>query len=637
MIAAVVTLLAMASCSKDNETELPPMNPDFITTTEVTFEGLAEDQENTIRFTSPAAWTAEVHSTASWLKADRTSGGAGEAVITLSPRTDNFGLTSREATLEIFIDGYTAYVVKVYQKSAATGDIQVSGHIDNGVMTLKGDATGTSFRDTIYVTSTRQWTLAADAENISTLTFLTGAEQQNGNEKTVMVIVTADYSKFTTSSFEGKFLIRTGDGNAVPITVKAQAETSVYDSERQMQGEQERLTYQLVDSTQHGVYATRFYVESNVRWSIKDKPSWIETSADWSGDASSAPSNLQKDGTITVGRRLVALRVKDSAVSADGKTGDVNIVDARGTVLKTLHLIFAGAGSNFIQHTLSFPTDDNHGNPFAFEANEATVDNTSTDDNRRQIARPFNVRTFVDYSSIADAPYHLILIDATNGIAHKKEVHWAHLKMGDPSHNTVGANGMRTKQIILEANNRGDADDKNGLTKPSEIRRAFVFLVPRSVTFESMWNEYDVLKPEYADQLVLLSQKNDPNADYKFGFDDLADGSLINVPAAGGAYTYHVTEGSYAKCQFLVEKKNSDGTWSRDMDNSCNITFTTNDNDEPVTVTFSFSKNQYVEDIFGDLYGEPRDLRISVMAFRDDELEEKQVFQFFVHQEIEAP
>lgn len=627
----------MTACSKDT-IEMPDPDIDFIHTAEVTFEGIAEDQAATINFTSPKSWTAEIHQTGAWLKADLLQGNAGEAAITLSPRSDNFGVTARQATLEIYVDGYQAYTISVQQKSASTSDIVIDGHINDGVMTLQSDESGSIFSDTIYVTSTKQWSLSVDPSAAGILSFQTNTlppSEQGGQS----VIVSADYSKFTGTSLDTKFYIKTTvpDGSpsgitAVPVQVKAQSSVEIYEKSHPTLGETQRTSYQLVDTIQHAIYQTTFYVDSNVRWTITDKPSWLETSADWTG--TSATSNIKTDGTIAKNRHPVTLRVKASEMSVEGKTCALNILNTRGQILKTVNLVFAGISSSFVSTTLAFPGSDINGNPWAFEAHRSTVEESGAA-NRRRISMEFYVTTSTDYTSLNDAPYHMILVQANNGIPAKKEHHWATLKMGSNSEQTQNAAGMYEKQLIIEANERGDADDQNGLTTPMQSRSAFVFIVPRSVTFYDLWNNNGTIKDDYASDFVLMTQKNDPLADYKFALVGVKDGGSIgDINPKGESRTFDVVAGSYDKCNYSIELQKEDGTWVNT--DACTMTYKLDNNDQPVSITLNFKENKPVTNPFThQTTGSDRHFRITFSAFIDDNIGSKVIYTFYADQKLQ--
>lgn len=627
-----VLLTALFSCSSDNDTVLPDPIIDFIQTQSITFEGIEGDEHNIV-FNSPKPWVAEIHQTGNWLKGKPLHGDAGESNISLVTNSDNFGVFSREATIDIFVDGYQAYSIRVEQKSLSTGDLKVEGHInEQGIMSLVSDEKGTKFSDTIYVTSTKQWTLDTDAPSKEVLSFETSEITQDGAGKKTQVIVTADYAKFTDTSFSGKFYIKTIDGNAVAVIANAKSEVSVYETSAHLLGQHERTSYTLVDTIQHGVFQTTFYVDANVRWTIKNDCDWIETSADWGGPSAANPSNIRKDGTINKNRQQVTLRVKAEKLSAEGKTCMLNITDDRGMTLKVIDLIFAGAGTDYISYRMNLPANDVNGNPWAFEAHESSVE-AEGPVNRRRISMDFNIVTATNYTSIADAPFHLVMVDATNGKVHQQEHHWAYLKMGSASEQTLTDNGMYQKQLYLVANERGDADDRNKVTTPSEPRSAFIYIVPREVQFDDMWKADGTFRDEYAEDLVLVSQKNDPDADYKFAFEGLADGSTLTIHPDGESRALNVVKGSYNKCDVEIEKLNDSGEWVKTTD--CTMTYTWDEQDNPLVLTFAFTKNESKYDPFKKVWtGSPRSFRIQVKAFIGDNEGSKVIYTIYANQDV---
>lgn len=619
---AAVTLFS--SCSKDEPTII--LSPDeLFNAKEIVFEGLAGNQSHTIEFESPKAWTAEIHSIGSWLKADVQYGEAGHSTITISPRSDNFGVTAREAELEIYIDGYEAYSIKVYQESAATGDIKVNGHIDAGIMTLTANDTGTEFEDTIWVKSSKKWTLTAE-DATQVLSFDTDGEPQNGNETDIRIIVKAQYSKFTSPSYEGKFYIQTAEGTAVPITVKALAKAGIYSTEKHRQDESECASLNFVDTIKTGVFTTEFYVESNIRWTLGELPDWVESAATW-GEEGTEVTNVLSSGKINPKRQHVSLRVKAEKVSTEGQTGTVSILDMRGETLKKVSVTFAGVGSSFLTYDLTLPSEAPNGNPWGFEAKASMASET---DIWKAVSRSFNVTTSANYSSIADAPYHLLLVRADNGIARKEEVHWARLEMGS---STSYSNGLYTKEMVLHVNDRGDADDQKGTTQETYWRHAIALIVPTSVKFDNLWDSNGKLKTAYANDTRLLAQKNNPDAKYEFAFEEIEDGGTMDIPAEGGSMTLKVKKGSFTNCDIIVQSQNAGGSWINASADICKTESNFDTDGNPISVVFSLSKNAPVENPITHIKVKtPRKIRIQISAFISYDEEPRIIATYYINQ-----
>lgn len=618
----------LLGCSKEEEPVM--LSPDSLfAAKELVFEGLAGEQRHMVEFEAPKAWTAEIHSIGSWLKADKLYGEAGKSCIIIMPRTDNFGITAREAELEIYIDGYEAYTMKVYQESASTGDIKVNGHINDGLMTLKANELGTEFEDTIWVKSSKKWTLKAEDSDSQVLSFDINGESKNGEETEVQVVVKAMYSKFGSSSYEGKFYIQTAEGTAVPITVKAMAEVGVYANERTRQDETECASLNFTDTIQKGVFMTEFYVESNIRWTLGGLPDWIESASSWNEGAE--VTNVLSSGKIDKKRHHVSLRVKSDKVSTEGKTGTISLLDANGETLKKVSVTFAGVGSGYLTHTLSFNSEDPNGNPWGFESKASRVNPDDAVNYWKTISKSFEITTSVDYTSLADAPYHLILVRADNGIARKEEVHWAKLEMAKGNGTENG--GLYTHEVVIRANDRGDADDKNGITKDTYWRHAIALIVPRSVSFQDLWNAEGKIKDEYANDIRLIAQKNDPDAKYEFRFEGVAEGETINFPAEGGSKLLNIAEGSYNNCDFVVEIKNAGGEWINATSDICKTEISLDSNGNPVAVSFSLSKNTVTENPITHVkVGAPRHLRVIISAFIGNEEGKKEICVFYMEQ-----
>lgn len=623
IMSMLACLMGLCACSSsDPEIILTP--DDFFTTREVTFDGVAGEQVQVIEFEAPEAWTAEIHSLGLWLAADTYRGDAGKARMTIRPKSDNFGLTAREATLDIYIDGYEAYTIKVYQNSASTGDIQVNGHVDNGVMHLVADDAGVEFCDTLWVTSTKRWTLRAESGESDVLSFETDGESKNGVETKVQVVVKAAYNRFSAPVYEGKFYIQTDEGTAVPITVNAAAKISIHDSEIPRLDETERASYQLVDTMRTGQFITSFYVESNIRWTLGQLPEWLEAT-------SASLTNVTSSGKITNGRHHVSFHLKNDSFSRDGKSGAIELLDMRGDVVKKINITYAGVGSSFVSSNLSFRSQDPYGNPWGFEAKASMINPDDEADAWKEVRHSFEVTTSTDYTSISDAPFHLVMVRADGGMLRKEEVHWARLEMGKGSAKRTG--DLYTREIILAVNDRGDADDLNGISDPTQWRHAFVFFVPRNVSFSDLWNG-DKLKSQYENDIVLMSQKNDPTANYTFGFEEVKNGGTVEVPARGGAVTLHVIPGSYAQCEVSMQMQGADGIWTNVGNGVCTMDHT-RDGDEIKTITFSLSENKKVTNPFThQTTGSPRHIRVRMLAFVGDNEEMKSIFEFYIDQAL---
>lgn len=621
----LMIMLMLTACS-DKENEMILTADDYFSVKEVTFEGISADQVYTIEFEAPKAWTAELHCLGSWLSADKFWGDAGKAVINLRPKTDNFGITSREATLDIYIDGMETYTIKVYQNSASTNDIQVNGHVDQGIMSLTADETGMEFSDTLWIKSNKMWSLKVDDTETEALSFETDGKPLNGEDTNIMLIVKASYSKFKDSNYEGKFYIVTNEGTAVPITVKASASIGIYGTERTMQDESERTSFQLVDTVQSGHFLTEFYIESNIRWVLGNLPEWIETATD-----ANTITNVTSSGKITNSRKHVSFHLKADCLSKDGKTGVIEFKDMRGEVIKKVNITYAGVGSNYVTNNLSFRAEDPYGNPWGFEAKASAIEPSNEEDFWKEIAHNFDVTTSADYSSIKDAPFHLIMVRADAGIARKQEVKWATLEMGNGAPSMTG--DLYTKDIVLRVNDRGDADDKNGVTDATLWRYAFAFIVPLNVTFNDLWDG-DKLKQQYANDIVLVSQKNDPEGNYTFGFKEVENNGTMTVPAKGGTLTLNVTPGSYSQCVITMSAQNEEGEWKHVSSDICSMDYTRKE-EEISTITFTLSENKGVTNPFThQTTGAPRHIKVEINAFIGDLEDSKTIFVFYIDQEL---
>ena len=134
------------------------------------------------------------------------------------------------------------------------------------------------------------------------------------------------------------------------------------------------------------------------------------------------------------------------------------------------------------------------------------------------------------------------MCNANNGRLLKEEVHWATLRMGDEN-NRSESNGIFSKEIYLKANDRGDEDDQQALTNPASVREAFIFIVPKNVSFEDLFNAGDVtLKEEYAESFSHIMQKQDHEITYELVFENLESGSTVYLPTEGGSLQFNVSK-----------------------------------------------------------------------------------------------
>ena len=631
---AILISVLMLACTRPAEEESLLPSESMFNVTGNSFNGVASDQTIVVEFNAPAVWTAQVLSVSSWLKADLLHGQPGHAAITLAPRSDNFGTTSRTATLLVQIDGYESYSLDVVQQTASTDQISIRSKADeDGTITLKASLNGTEFSDTVWITSNTVWSLDADSQMDGILSFSHDSDPVNGVETTVPVVIRAAYSRFPSSSVEGAFYVKTADGKAVSQKFRAGAEVSVHQSPNRQKDPDERVSFELTDTTQAGVFAAGFYVDSNVRWHLADIPDWIETAQDWGADAVDV-NNILPNGNVNQSRQFVALRVRQSSLGLSGRAESLTIRDERGQILKTVYLLFAGVGVDYLNSSLAFPAEDPYGNPWGFEAFRRNVSD-SPETFWKQIDREFSVTTSRPFSTVADAPFHLMLVRADNGIPRRQQMHWAHVEMAGPASESAG--GLYVTSLRIVANDRGDEDDMSGLTDPTLWRSAFVFLVPVSVSFDDMWNPDGTLRERYSENMTLMSQKNDPDAAYFFGFNQVSNGDTVSVSAAGQSLDYDITAGSYTRCDLVIQSSSQDGTWHDVSQGVCSVSIKTTQDDIPEKIIFSIAPNNGERNPFtGQVVGSDRLLRIEIYAFIGDDADRKLLFTFYVAQPLNS-
>ena len=528
-------VLTFTSCS-DDKNELKETTGTTIFEVEpITFEGIAEGQETEIHFVAGAAWTATLTSTNNWLSVSPTQGQAGDATIRVAPYSDNKGSSSRSAELMVLVDGEDMpFLVRITQLSAAQSDLEIEGDIVDGIMNLKADNTGGKFVGNLQITSSSKWDITT-SDTGNWLSFSKDKEPQDGKETTVNLTVMADYQQFSEACMNGSFSLQVPGTSPVAIQVKAESVCGVFDNDSKSENEVERLSFEMTDTLQAGTYQLTFYVESNIVWELKDIPEWMHLANELS-----VTTNRKDDGTLQTHRVGVGLLLKDEYLSAESRKNIIHLTDIRGEILKSIEITFDGIQGNFLQHDFAFPSFDPLGNDFSFEAKASYIDVDNKNDYWKKMELPFNVKTSIDYTSLEDAPYHLIMCNANNGRVLKEEVHWATLRMGDTS-NRSEANGIFTKEIYLQANDRGDADDQNGLTNPAAVREAFIFIVPKSVSFDDLFNPDDAtLKDEYAESFSFIMQKQDHEITYELVLEGIENGGTVYLPAEGGTCLFNV-------------------------------------------------------------------------------------------------
>lgn len=525
----------LVACSEDNKLTEETFGTTIFEVEPITFEGICGEQEEEIHFIAGAPWTATFTSSNNWVAASPTQGKAGDAYISITPYSDNKSSTTRHADLMVLVDGQdTPFMVRVTQKSAAQSDLQITGDVNEGVMTLTADETGNKFIGALQIKSSSKWEIITGNHG-KWLSFSKDKEPQDGKETYVTLTVMADYSQFTQSTMNGEFQLQVPGTSPITIQVVAAAEFNIFDSETALGDE--RLNYEMVDTLKAGTYQTLFYVTSNIAWEIKNLPPWLEFA-----NGKETATNRKEDGTLLTRNVGVGILVKNDALSAEARSTDIILSNQKGETLKQIHVEFKGISNNYLQHDFAFPSSDPLGGDFSFEAKASYIDPEKEEDYWKKIELPFQIKTSLDYSSIDNAPYHLIMCNAHNGIISKEEVHWATLRMGDETKNS-SSNGLYTKEIYLRANDRGDADDQNGLTNPATLREAFIFIVPKNIGFNDLFVEgTTLLKEEYAESFSHILQKQDHGINYVLKVNGLENGSTLYVPAEGGTFEFDVLD-----------------------------------------------------------------------------------------------
>lgn len=614
---SALVLFSHTACSEDKGPAEETFGQTIFEVEPIIFEGIVGEQTAEIQFVAGAPWTATFTSSNNWVDASPTQGKAGNAVIKVTPYNDNKSSTLRKAQLMVLVDGSEEpYMVEITQKSAAQSDLVITGDVNEGIMTLTADETGNKFTGTLQIASSSKWEISTQDGEL--LTFGHSAYPEDGKETLIDLTVTADYNDFTNNGLSASFDLTVPGTTPITIEVKAKADCKVYELDTKAENETERLSYEFVDTLTSGKFQLTFYVESNIAWELKNLPDWMEVA----GELEIA-TNRKADGTLQTRRVGVGLIVKSDALSVATRNASINLTNLQGEVLKTLEVEFKGIGNNFLEHDFIFPLYDNSGNDFSFEANENYFNPENQDDYGKTMELSFNIKTSLDYTTIDNAPYHLIMCKSENGFIRKEEVHWATLHMGDEVNNT-SQNGVYTKQVYLKANNRGDADDQNGITTQTAIREAYIFILPKDVTFNDLFDG-ETLKKEYEEKYSHIIQKQDHGIEYILKLDGLANGDVMNVPAKGETYSFKILEASTMQLTANLRR-----LWY-------NSTTTEWEEKDPTSAqrnqfVIEYKNGNLILNVSANTTGKERRMRFYIDAFRGDGYSDVNVLKFDIIQ-----
>lgn len=623
----ILVLFVQSACSGEDEPITGTEGTTVFNVDPIVFDGTAGNQEAEIRFTAGGAWTAMLSATTSWLEITPTSGRAGEAIIKIKPLSDNKGATSRSINVIVLVDGADqTYDVRVSQNTVTASDLKIAGDVSEGIMTLTADNTGNTFAGTLEITSSKKWDILAEGESGNWLAFQKDKEPQNGKETTVKLTVSVDYKRFTAPDMAGSFYLK-AEGEAQPVEIKiiANSVCRIYDHENTTEGETECLEYELTEMMSKGTFQMVCYVESNVKWEVKSLPVWLQ----YAGEQNI--TNMKADGTLPVKRFGLGFLLNPEYLSTTPQEGDIRLENIRGEVLKTIHIKFSGTGADYLSHNFNFPASDPYGNSFSFEAKAAYIDPDNRDDYWKKMELPFEIQTARDYTTLTDAPYHMLLCKSRSGFVVKEEVHWASLRLGDPDKN-IEKDGIYTKEVYLRVNDRPDADDQNGITVAGQERGAFMFIVPRSVTFDDLFEtDGTSLKEEYKEAGTYFQQKQDHQATYTLVFEGLTNKSEIQIPAKGTSITYKALEFTTNQIGYVMKrlfKPAGSDEWEERtptsaQEQSIYIDFNTSGDDDLESITLNVGENK--------TSGERR-FRFYFHAFRGDGYEDATILQFDIIQ-----
>ena len=614
----------ICACSEDNNDIVTIPTKTEISTEDIVFCGDVSNQQMQIQFKAGAAWTAMLTTSNDWIEVTPTHGNAGNSTIIITLTKENRNSFTRNAELLVLVDGESIpYRIKITQEASPRNDIKISGDIHDGVMTLQTDKSGSNLIGTLKIESSQPWDISPIEDSNNWLKFSKKEGNSDNDRKVTYLTVIASYDKFTSSTMSGSFLIGNTGVEPTEIKVNATAYCRIFQEEHAYETEIERTEYEFRDTLISGKYQITFYVESNMRWELKEVPEWMEI-------ASEVATNQKDNGELQTTRVGVGLLIKEDALSIEAQEAVIAIKNSRGSILKEVKVTFSGLRSDYLEHDFSFPSYDPLGNDFSFEAKADYIDPNNRDDWWKKVEIPFNIKTAANYESIEDAPYHLIMCESVNGIIARKEVHWATLRMGDSSNNQENK-GIYTKEIYITANDRGDEDDKKGLTSQTLMREAFIFIVPKDITFDNLFEgDSELLKAEYADKFSRISQKNDHNASYTLLIEGLQNGSSIEIPAFGIVQPYKILQTSTLQLDYELKRlffNNSLGEWTEQLPTSAQS--------NSILLEFKeISKDQYnlVLNVGANTTGKERRFRFYISAYVGDGHENVDLFNFEIIQ-----
>lgn len=502
--------IAMAFCTMSCGTDDAPKEVGSNTRFEVediTFDAEKGTQEATIEFEAGAPWTASAP--IAWLKISPTSGKAGKSAITICPTLDNTSSEIRKGQLKVLVDGEsTPYFVTIFQ--AGTKEMI---EVNKSSLTLKANATGTQFTDTITVISNRVWSVSGLPAWL-TYTTLNNEKPQNGKITTIKLIIVGEYDRFDSPAngggnveMNGSFLIKADEeANAKSIQVNATVNFAAY-ADKEMT-ELAGVVVLEKDGEVGANYLNHVYLCSDVAWTIV-APEWIQLPA--------LKSNLNAQGELMKNPVMTTFRLDPHFLSIEGKEGVIQIRNAHSKVLKEIPVKFAGTGTNYMEYDIQIPAYDDAGEDFMFDAMPGV----------NKITRlAFTMRTSVDYNTIEEAPFHLLMSHGTKGILKRQQVYWTHLSMGDPE-KSFEVDGIYSKELYIEFDTSTE----------KEIRTGFLFIVPRKIAYNDLFADETSATLKEGFTATQVIQKSNPVAEYIMTCEGLEQDQLLEFDSKGTGST----------------------------------------------------------------------------------------------------
>lgn len=534
---ATAALLSVVACSSDKEDSVLKETSKI----EISdFSVSVADGDTTLNFYAAANWRATLNTT-SWINIDPTTkgGSKGENKIILQWAA-NSGIKQREATLTITVDGENPVQVKVLQLPN-----QPVVLVDKNESVLKIDhkaANGRGeFRDTLTVTSNIKWTVKETADWFS-YEVLGNVEPQEGVPTTIQMIVKGDTKKFNAAEMAGNIVI----GNSTmhdydqEVSVKAISELKVVEVDNEEMSVSKVMMAYAPEAG--GKFIGRIRLVSNTSWSISQMPEWASA------------SNLNNDDIYPNSlftNRVVSFVVNDEDLDTEELRKTILIHDDKTGLKAPVELVFPGTGNDYFECKLAFTPD------FKFSASRFQMPNYEPIPNAI-LEWDFDVISAQNFASVEDAPFNVHFVHLMNGYTPvMMPAKWLYIDMVQ----SFGRAALNVKKMVLSVQDRNTGMDfMNNLY---EDRAAYMFMVPKNVNFEDLFDESEEIKEEYLNIARMIIQKGVTMPKPETNMPE-----LFNFNAAGGrSETYEVSNFSMVSAYIDGEAVDPSSWVSVEFDN----------------------------------------------------------------------